>query len=163
MRGGPIRSKGITLFLNSKLLFNGNQLQNIYKRRKDFLKALSLELVTEYHHIRSTTKSFSKPLRSIFQKHAIEDIPEPLLKAKKRCHLCSYKKDRKTKPLCQKYQKNVCKEHSIIMCRLCIITSLIRHTQIQHSTIIRPYSDVPTSGLSNKNRNSTLSIIRQFQ
>ncbi|UYV81846.1 hypothetical protein LAZ67_20002683 [Cordylochernes scorpioides] len=56
--------------INSKLLFDGNQPQNIYKRRKDFLKALSLELVTEYHHIRSTTKSFSKLLRSIARKHA---------------------------------------------------------------------------------------------
>ncbi|UYV75169.1 hypothetical protein LAZ67_12002726 [Cordylochernes scorpioides] len=100
--------------INCKLLFDGDQPQNIYKGRKDFLKALSLELVTEYHHIRSTTKSFSKPLRSIVRKHA-EDIPEPLSKAQKRCHLCSYKKDRKTKTLCQKCQKNVCKEHSIII------------------------------------------------
>ncbi|UYV68007.1 hypothetical protein LAZ67_5002775 [Cordylochernes scorpioides] len=112
--------------VNSKLLFDGNQPQNFYKRRKDFLKALSLELVTEYH-IRSTTKSFSKPLRSIVRKHAgqspetmEEDIPEPLSKAQKRCHLCSYKKYRKTKPLCQKCQKNVCKEHPIIMCRQCM-------------------------------------------
>ncbi|UYV75793.1 hypothetical protein LAZ67_13001372 [Cordylochernes scorpioides] len=72
----------------------------------------------QYHHIRSTTKSFSKPLQSIVWKHAgqspetmEEDIPEPLSKAQKRCHLCSYKKERKDKTLCQ----NVCKEHSIIM------------------------------------------------
>ncbi|UYV65788.1 hypothetical protein LAZ67_3005463, partial [Cordylochernes scorpioides] len=56
--------------VNYELLFEGNQPQNIYKRRKDFLKALSLELVTEYQYIRSTTKSFSKPLRSIVRKHA---------------------------------------------------------------------------------------------
>ncbi|UYV77471.1 hypothetical protein LAZ67_15001134 [Cordylochernes scorpioides] len=80
-----------------------------------------------YHHIRSTTKSFSKPIRSIVRKHTgqspetmEEDISEPLSKAQKRCHLCSYKKDRKTKTLCQKCQKNVCKEHSIIICRQCM-------------------------------------------
>ncbi|UYV73996.1 hypothetical protein LAZ67_11001767 [Cordylochernes scorpioides] len=113
--------------VNSKLHFDGNQPQNIYKRRKDFLKALSLDLVTEYHHISSTTKSFSKPLRRIVRKHAgqspetmEEDIPEPLSKAQKRCHLFSYKKDRKTKTLCQKCQKNVCKENSIIMCSQCM-------------------------------------------
>ncbi|UYV65334.1 hypothetical protein LAZ67_3003981 [Cordylochernes scorpioides] len=77
--------------VNSELLLDGNQPQNIYKRRKDFLKALSLELVTEYHYIRSTTKSFSKPLRSIVRKHAgqspetmEEDILEPLSKGQKR-------------------------------------------------------------------------------
>ncbi|UYV75693.1 hypothetical protein LAZ67_13001038 [Cordylochernes scorpioides] len=74
MRGGPIRSKGVTLF-------------------------------------RGTT----------YQKKAPEDdIPEPLSKAQKRCHLCFYKKDRKTKKLCQKCRKNVCKDHSIIMCRQCM-------------------------------------------
>ncbi|UYV76649.1 hypothetical protein LAZ67_14001574 [Cordylochernes scorpioides] len=113
--------------LNSNLLFDEIQPQNIYERRKEFLKSLSLELVKEFHHIRSTIKSFSKPLRSIVRKHAgqssetmNEDIPEPLSKAQKRCHLCPYKKDRKTKPLCQKCQTNFCKEHSIIMRRQCI-------------------------------------------
>ncbi|UYV73125.1 hypothetical protein LAZ67_10001891 [Cordylochernes scorpioides] len=39
--------------VNSKLLFDGNQPQNFYKRRKDFLKTLSFDFVTEYHHISS--------------------------------------------------------------------------------------------------------------
>ncbi|UYV80031.1 hypothetical protein LAZ67_18001471 [Cordylochernes scorpioides] len=63
--------------INSKLLFDGDQSQNIYKGRKDFQKALSLELVTEYRNTRSTTKSFSKPLRSIVRKHA-DDFEEYL-------------------------------------------------------------------------------------
>ncbi|UYV75860.1 hypothetical protein LAZ67_13001588 [Cordylochernes scorpioides] len=93
--------------VNYKLLFDGNQPQNFYKRRKDFLKALSLELVTEYHHIRSTTKSFHNHFEVLSENMLEEDIPEPLSKAQKRCHLCSYKKDRKTKTLCQKCQKNL--------------------------------------------------------
>ncbi|UYV63595.1 hypothetical protein LAZ67_2004923 [Cordylochernes scorpioides] len=58
--------------VNSKLLFNGNQPQNFYKRRKDFLKALSLDLVTDAGQSPETME---------------EDIPEPLSKARKRCHL----------------------------------------------------------------------------
>ncbi|UYV68260.1 hypothetical protein LAZ67_5003641 [Cordylochernes scorpioides] len=103
--------------VNSKLHFDGNQPQNFYKRRKDFLKALLLELVTEYHHIRSTTKSFSKPLRSIIWKHAGQS-PETMnlfQRPRKDDIFVLIKKDLKTKTLCQKCQKNVCQEHSIIM------------------------------------------------
>ncbi|UYV74118.1 hypothetical protein LAZ67_11002171 [Cordylochernes scorpioides] len=48
--------------VNSKLILMGINPKNIYRRRKDFL--------TEYHHIKSTTKSFSKLLRNIVRKHS---------------------------------------------------------------------------------------------
>ncbi|UYV74495.1 hypothetical protein LAZ67_11003684 [Cordylochernes scorpioides] len=118
---------GVYLLDQKRTLYSVGRHTKRWPLRKDFLKALSLELVTEYHHTRSTTKSFSKPLRSIVRKHAgqspetmEEDIPESLSKAQKRCHLCCYKKDRKTKTLSQKCQKKFCKEHFIIMCRQCI-------------------------------------------
>jgi len=44
----------------------------------------------------------------------------PLNQQKKaRCTICPYAKDRKTKTVCSKYSKNVCQEHSIVMCIRC--------------------------------------------
>ena len=39
---------------------------------------------------------------------------------RKRCHYCPSKKDRKSAMVCKKCNKNVCKEHSHVVCNNCL-------------------------------------------
>lgn len=79
------------------------------KKRRNFIIQLAEELVGEGGIAVSTSTSEQLYANSF----------EPPRK-KSRCHICPSKKDRKTRTLCKKCTKNVCGEHSVVICTSCI-------------------------------------------
>ena len=49
----------------------------------------------------------------------VTDTEDPPRK-KRRCYMCESKKDRKTKTVCKKCKRNVCGEHSRVLCNRCV-------------------------------------------
>lgn len=76
-------------------------------KRRQFLIALGKELAG------IQTRS------PMFETSTSADCEEPARK-KRRCFLCASKKDRKTRTVCKKCRKNVCGEHSQVLCCQCV-------------------------------------------
>lgn len=76
-------------------------------KRRQFLIALGKELAGVQTE------------RPVLEPPTPAELEEPPRK-KRRCFLCATKKDRKTKTVCKKCQKNVCGEHSQVLCYKCV-------------------------------------------
>lgn len=91
-----------------------------HRTRRSFLKCLGLELVEEHKKCRSQQAMLPRNLKEKLASSG--DIAPPAKKAKgiyKRCAECPNKKDRKTKYVCEKCDKNICMEHMACICRKC--------------------------------------------
>ena len=110
--------------INSQIIFQANtDSQHI---RRDYLKLLSLDLVRRHMQYRSTLETFPVQLKERIRKFTgvpeeiQEEIQEPPQKKRKRCEACPRNMDRKTQLSCVKCKKQVCKDHSAVVCKLCI-------------------------------------------
>ncbi|UYV81600.1 hypothetical protein LAZ67_20001670 [Cordylochernes scorpioides] len=91
--------------------------------RKDFIKQLALQLMSDALNMRNQAKNLSRDLQVLIQKHAgtssLEESTSgsPWSKKRKRCYLC--KKDRRTQMQFKKCKEPICKDHSIEICLNC--------------------------------------------
>ena len=95
--------------------------------RRDYLKLLSLDLVRRHMQYRSTIETFPVQLKERIRKFTgapkeiQEEIQEPPQKKKEEvCEACPRNMDRKTQLSCVKCKKPVSKDHSAVVCKLCI-------------------------------------------
>jgi len=71
---------------------------------------------------RSTIETFPVSLKERIRKFTgvPEEIQEPPQKKRKRCEVCPRNMERKTQLPCVKCKKQVCKDHSRVICKVCI-------------------------------------------
>ncbi|UYV66370.1 hypothetical protein LAZ67_4001477 [Cordylochernes scorpioides] len=112
--------------INAQVLYNANHLQEEPIKRRHFLEKIGLSLIDEHIKERlcivSLPKDIKLALRRIIGVANEQTVPgpsEPLSKKQKRCHLCDRSKDRKTKTTCKNCKRNICNNHSFIMCAEC--------------------------------------------
>ena len=100
---------------------NGKNSRVTVKQRRAFLLQLSSELAELVSEIHTGTSSANNPQQSSRKRHVPPESGDAsaLPPKKGRCWMCDRCKDRKTKTICSKCQKNVCGEHSNIVCRHC--------------------------------------------
>lgn len=114
-----------TAAINARvILMSTDKPDEKFRKRRLFLKDLALELLKEHTERRKAQPNISKSLRMELSSLLPEKSAEPPCKkqkngAKKRCHICPSIKDRKSKSICTKCEKNVCTEHSSIVCNMC--------------------------------------------
>lgn len=120
----------LVLFCNSSLVLFFFSLQhphlNWHKKkncRRIFLKSLVKQMTEPQMEIRNQNPRLRRETRvslelcGIKQTHDEQEIEEPPLKKRKRCHLCPTVKDRKSKMTCARF--SVCSQHSKIICVDC--------------------------------------------
>ncbi|UYV75562.1 K02A2.6-like, partial [Cordylochernes scorpioides] len=132
----------------SKAIALGRAAESSRTQLKEIKEEVTVDKLSSYKETSSnknTEHKFVKKNHKLFKacgkcasKHEYGNCPA----YSKQCHRCKkpnhYAKCSKNKIV-----------HDIAENDIYSITSLIRHTPIRHSAIIRPCSDVPTSGLSN--------------
>ncbi|XP_066904243.1 piggyBac transposable element-derived protein 4-like [Halyomorpha halys] len=95
--------------------------------RTEYLKGLALELIKPHIAERTQKDSIRKNLKrkmNYFLGLGDEEIPLPkrVINNPGRCYVCSRKRDRKTRVVCNTCQKFICKEHYVIVCARCFRT-----------------------------------------
>ena len=116
--------------LNAFLIFSTQnsefEVGKTHKRRL-FLRNLAKELVIPQmrRRLRVTTNLRSTVLVAmercgVRREENVGTVCETPVTKRKRCHYCPSKKDRKSAMVCKKCNKNVCKEHSHVVCNNCL-------------------------------------------
>lgn len=110
-----------TAAINARiLLLSAKSPQMQYRKRSLFLKNLALELLKEHVRKRNLQPALPCKLPEKLDNDCSEAPPTKKQKcSRKRCHICPSKIDRKSQVSCDKCSKNVCGEHSTIICRIC--------------------------------------------
>lgn len=112
--------------INSLVIFKANDIDANLLRR-DFLRKLAFELLSEQIRIRSTLsntpKSIKFRIREILGIEPVEQPPEPPANQRGRCAMCDRKKNRPTRYFCKKCYTYVCLEHALIICPECFETA----------------------------------------
>ena len=114
-----------TASINARvLLLSTDKPDEKYRKRRLFLKDLALNLLKEHIEERRMQPNISRNLRNELNSGQLGQVTEPRCKklkssVRKRCHICPVVKDRKSKSCCSKCEKNVCGEHSSLVCNLC--------------------------------------------
>ena len=96
------------------------------QKRRLFLRNLAEELVIPpmRRQLRVTTNLWSTVLVAmercwIRKEENVGTVSEIPVTKRKRCHYCPSKKDRKSAMISKKCNKNMCKEHSSVICNNC--------------------------------------------
>lgn len=92
------------------------------RKRRQFIKQLGLSLVMEHLKLRQNVSVLPRELRQKIGKFVGESSGEPPAKkanVRKRCQVCSAKKDRKTNYTCESCNKYICIEHIVPFCADC--------------------------------------------
>lgn len=110
--------------INSQILYNANHVENPYKYRRLYLKALAMSLMKPHLEERAVMKSLPSNIQLFLAKYrrVVEQLDEePPAKIRKRCSYCGRQKNRVTTITCDTCHKSVCKEHSVttITCQAC--------------------------------------------
>ncbi|XP_055936617.1 piggyBac transposable element-derived protein 4-like [Argiope bruennichi] len=111
--------------VNSRIiLLSSNTPPVQYKKRSLFKKDLSLELLKDHLQERSMQATLPRQLRDQLNCNRSENCDTPPQKkqkiSRKRCHVCPNTKDRKSQMCCSACKKNVCGEHSSVVCCKCL-------------------------------------------
>ena len=92
-------------------------------KRKLFLKDLCEKLVDAEIARRIQKGHLRKKFRAVIEKMGyfiqqtvadILHIPDEFVLKRKTCYMCPHSKDRKSRQVCHKCQRNVCGEHSVL-------------------------------------------------
>lgn len=94
--------------------------------RREYLKGLALELIkphiaerTQKDNIRKNLKRKMNYFLGLGEEETTGGINKRVPNHPGRCYICSRKRDRKTRTVCNKCQKFICKEHYVIICAGC--------------------------------------------
>lgn len=111
---------GINAFVIYKSKVDGNI------SRRIFLKRLAVDLTKPHQQTRAGILTLPQSIQQRLRGNLDQDgqastSREGQLSTYKRCHLCRRIKDRKTKTTCTKCRKNVCTQHTSVVCQICCI------------------------------------------
>lgn len=105
---------------NSLVVFGANNPNSSIKRR-DFLKQLAFELVSDHMKSRATSPYIPRNLKSRIKE--VQNIEEEAIQTEDpgigRCCYCSSKQNRKTRYSCKLCKRFLCLEHVISICQNC--------------------------------------------
>lgn len=109
--------------INSLVIYKANDIDKNILRR-EFLRKLSFELISDQLRIRSSLTNIPRSMKirigEILGLEPVAQQAEPPANQRGRCAMCDRKKNRPTRYLCRKCHTYLCLEHALLICPECL-------------------------------------------